>query len=480
MIALPKAVFDWGVEMANSVAIMRALDNSKMTARMAAVFLIAAVSYFTELYSVGSIASVLPIFIKTFHLNGVSTGLIITMAGVGAVVGAILSGAMTDLLGRRYLFVLSTVIYAVGSIISAYANDYTTLLLGRVIDGFGAGAITPVILTYVTEFVPAKLRSVLIPGAVVFSVVSIPAAPYIAYYTIPTLSYRGVFLVGGIIGILLALVSFALLPESIRYLLKKNRVEKAEKLARRIVTPEAMANAERMVASMPEGSRQLAERKSSWKDIFQRGYLKSTFGAYLIAICHGTAIFGLGAFATAVWTTYTHMFTLQQALLILAPLGLISPFGPIVTILGLNRFSRRRWLTMCYLLMTVSLGGIGYSLAVKNPTALIGFTGLNNLVATMSFSSLATYSTEIFPTAARGMGTGFVQGINRFGGVYAPIIFGVYIVTAYANVYLFAAVLAFAAMVLVVATAHETRNKSLEKIESEFKGEVFVAGSDEN
>ncbi len=460
--------------MVNTEVILKALDSSKMTARMMAVFLIAAVSYFTELYSVGSIGSVLPVLIKTYHLTGVTTGLIITTAGVGAVVGAILSGTIADYIGRRYLFVLSTLIYAGGSLISAYASNYNVLLLGRVLDGFGAGAITPIILTYVTEFVPARRRGVLVPFAVVFSVVSIPVAPYIALVTIPALSFRGVFLFGGIVGMVLAVVSFTLLPESIRFLLRKGKVEKAEKLARRVVDPETFEAAARNPPPAPAAD----GRKVRWSDIFKRGYIKSTFGAYLIALCHGTAIFGLGSFVIAVWATYAKIFTLPQALAISALLGLLSPIGPILTSAGLHIFRRRSWLTMAYSLMALALAGISFSLSTRNATALIASTAVYNLVATLTFSALATYSTELFPTQARALGTGVVQGINRFGGVYGPLLFGIYIATAYVYVYAFAAFLAFVAMVLVVATAHETRNKSLERIESELRGEVAVSGAD--
>lgn len=452
--------------MVSSAVIVKALDNSKMTARMIAVFLIAAVSYFTELYSVGSISSVLPVLIKTYHLTGVTTGLIITMAGVGAVIGAILSGTISDFIGRRYLFVLSTLIYAGGSLVSAYASDYNVLLLGRVIDGFGAGAITPIILTYVTEFVPARSRGVLVPFAVVFSVVSIPVAPYIALLTIPSLSFRGVFLFGGVVGMLLAAVSFALLPESIRFLLRKGELEKAERLARKVVDPQTME----MTISNPPAAASAVTARVKWTDIFKRGYLKSTFGAYLIALCHGTAIFGLGSFAIAVWATYAKIFTLPEALALSALLGLLSPFGPIITSAGLHIFRRRTWLMLAYSLMTIALAGIAFSLSTRNALVLIAFTGGYNLVATLTFSALATYSTELFPTQARAMGSGVVQGINRFGGVYGPLVFGIYIAKDYVYIYGFASLLAFVALVLVVVTAHETRNKSLETIESELSG----------
>ncbi len=461
--------------MVSSAVIVKALDDSKMTARMLIVFLIASISYFIELYSVGSISSVLPVLIKTYHLTGVTTGLIITMAGVGAVIGAILSGTISDYVGRRYLFVLSTLIYAIGSLVSAYASNYSMLLLGRIVDGFGAGAITPIILTYVTEFVPARRRGVLVPFAVVFSVISIPVAPYIALLTIPSLSFRGVFLFGGIMGLMLAAVSFALLPESIRFLLRKGKLGKAEKLARKVVDPQTMETTIRNPP--PKGITDAT--KVRWTDIFKRGYIKSTFGAYLIAICHGTAIFGLGGFAIAVWATYAKIFTLPEALALSALLGLLSPIGPIVTSAGLHLFKRRTWLMLAYTLMAITLGGISFSLSTRDALTLIAFTGGYNLVATLAFSALATYSTELFPTQSRAMGTGVVQGVNRFGGVYGPLLFGLYIAVDYVYVYAFAAVLAFVALVLVIVTAHETRNKSLERIESELRGEAKVLGVDE-
>ncbi len=435
---------------------------------MLLLFVLVGVSYFIDFGSTGAVRPVLPLLVKAFHLTGILSGLLLTSAGVGGVIGAIFSGTISDRIGRKYLFVVSLVISSIGGVLSAYAWNFNALLLGRFLDGLGAGAVTPLILTYATEFIPAKRRGIFTPAVVVFSLISLPAAPFIALLTIPTTSYEGIFLFGAIAGFILAAMTAMFLPESVRFLIKHSRNDEAEKIVRDLVG-DAAVDAARSSAppqTHPAGSGK-STKAISWSQMFRGKYLKRTIGAYVLASCHGAASFGISGFIIAVWVTYSHMFTLPVALGISATIGLLNPVGPFLTMGGIQRFGRRRWLATVYAVTLVAYAGGAYSLSVRSPTDLIAFAALGNLFGTASFSSLATYTTELFPQSTRGMGTGNVQGLVRFGGVYGPLFFGLFIVTGYVYAYVTVAVLYAVAVVSIIATAYETRNKTLDQIEQE-------------
>src|SRR5579875_725130 len=89
-----------------------------------------------------------------FKLGPVGTGITVAGASLGSFVGALIAGPLVDRFGRTSLLLVDSGLFAVGSIISAFAPEATTLVIGRLIIGLAIGADSAIATAYIAEFAP--------------------------------------------------------------------------------------------------------------------------------------------------------------------------------------------------------------------------------------------------------------------------------------------------------------------------------------
>lgn len=77
---------------------------------------------------------------------------------MGAVIGAVVIGPMSDRFGRKRLLLLSAVIFFVGALGSGLSNSAELLIISRVILGMAVGSASALVPTYLSELSPAKIR----------------------------------------------------------------------------------------------------------------------------------------------------------------------------------------------------------------------------------------------------------------------------------------------------------------------------------
>jgi MFS family permease len=102
-------------------------------------------------------------------------------------------GRLSDLYGRRRMYLLGVAIFLVGSVMSGAATSMFTLIAARALQGLGAGAIIPMSMTIVGELYTLAERArtqALFSG--VWGVASI-AGPLVGGYITDALSWRWVF-----------------------------------------------------------------------------------------------------------------------------------------------------------------------------------------------------------------------------------------------------------------------------------------------
>ena len=95
-----------------------------------------------------------------YHLTGFWPGYLVAGASLGAAVGALLAGPMTDRFGRKQLLVVDAGIYAAGAILSAVTPDAPVLLFARTLIGLAIGADSAIATAYIAEYAPKGRRGV--------------------------------------------------------------------------------------------------------------------------------------------------------------------------------------------------------------------------------------------------------------------------------------------------------------------------------
>ncbi|CAN9104466.1 unnamed protein product [Alternaria alternata] len=155
--------------------------------------------------------------------------LVTSILSAGTFFGAIMAGDIADFIGRRITIITGCGIFVVGGILETASTGLGVMVAGRLIAGFGVGFISSIVILYMSEIAPKKVRGAVVAGYQFCITIGILLANCVVYATQnrrDTGSYRIPIAVQFLWAIILA-IGLALLPESPRYWVKKGKLDKA-------------------------------------------------------------------------------------------------------------------------------------------------------------------------------------------------------------------------------------------------------------
>src|SRR5580692_12334719 len=170
----------------------------------------------------------LPPVAREFGLGPAQAGLLATVGLVGAFLGALFWGTISDYIGRRTSFQATVGLFALFTGLVAVSWNVLSLSVFRFLSNFGLGGEVPVTLTLSSEFSPGRIRGSMSGNIMAAFPVGLVVAASLSLLIIPRWGWRALFIVGVVPAILLFFVR-RYMPESVRYLLSKGRVEEAER-----------------------------------------------------------------------------------------------------------------------------------------------------------------------------------------------------------------------------------------------------------
>ena len=382
----------------------------------------------------------------------------LTSSGIfGMILGAALSGAISDRIGRRAVILYTLLIYSIGSFLCGLATDYWTLLLFRFITGFGLGGELPAASTLVSEISPIKSRGRNVIILESFWAWGWIAASMVAFLVIPAFGWRMAFFVGALPALFAALLRFKV-PESPRYLEVNGKREEAERIVEEL---ERSAGVESVKDDSPSKGIEKRPWYEEFKMLWKRENLRST--AVLWVIWFGI---NFGYYGFVLWT---------PSLLTDQGFDIVKSFGftVIMCIAQLpgyfsaaylvERWGRKPTLIVYFFGTAAAAWFFGHAdseMTILLAGCLLYFFALG------AWGCVYSYTPEVYPTDVRGSGTGWASAFGRIGAFIAPFIvpilyssFG----TEYGFVLVFAVLSAAFAMVAIVIAifGRETKGMSL-------------------
>jgi AAHS family benzoate transporter-like MFS transporter len=184
-------------------------------------------------YDVIIFGSTVPAIIKDPQWGATtqSVALVGSLMLVGVAVGALSSGLVTDVLGRRKLFLISLTLFSVGALGCALAPNFTVFGFWRVLSGLGIGAILPTAVALTVEFAKPEIRSrtvgLLMTGIAVGGLVG----SFVTLQLLEKIGFRSIYALGAIALVTILPVAAWRLPESAVYLRSRGRVAEADRIA---------------------------------------------------------------------------------------------------------------------------------------------------------------------------------------------------------------------------------------------------------
>jgi MFS family permease len=397
---------------------------------------------------------------------------------VGAVLGALFFGHLTDRFGRKKLFLVTLATYSLATVGTSFSVGLSSFCLARFCTGLGIGGEYAAINSAVDELIPGKVRGTVDLFVNATFWLGACAGSLAAFFLLGphgpahAIGWRLAFGIGGCLGFGVLLLRLRV-PESPRWLMLRGHERKASRVVDDIESKVRRGSAGELPA--PEGRplRLKTRDHTPWGEIFRNMLGENRSRSLLCFIL----MVGQAFFFNAIFFTYgliakKFFHQSNDALpLELLPFAIASFFGPVVLGPLFDRIGRKPMITLTY-------GAAGVLLAVVGVLFASGTLGLSGLTACFtliffiaSSAASAAYLTvsEIFPLEIRAFAIALFYALGTLvGGAGAPLLFGVLIATgskwALAGGYGLGALLMLAGACSEWRIGVEAAGKSLESV----------------
>jgi SP family arabinose:H+ symporter-like MFS transporter len=418
-------------------------------------------------FDIAIISGAGPFFSKMYHLSNIQEGWAYSSLLFGCILGAAVTGRITDIWGRKIILVFVAIVFALTSVWSGLTNSLNGLVFARLIGGFAVGAASTVAPMFISEISPAKYRGSMVSMYQLFIVTGILLSYLINYllHDIGDNNWRWMFATGAVPSLVL-LIMLNFVTDTPRYLYLKGKKEKAMEVLERI-GGRSLAEKE-----MEEIRKSINGKPISFRMLFSPSLRKVMFVGIILAVL--VQLSGINTiidyapkiFASAGWEIDAGLFATFG-------LGIVNFISTWVAILIIDRVGRRP-------MYIIGSAGMTLAMLALMITGLMGqFSGIKVLIMIIIFLVFFaafvgpvfwTYMSEIFPNWIRGTALSIP--------VFTQWVFNALVVLVFPSMltkldtgFTFGILMIFAFLQFLFAIKYmkETKGKSLEEIEELWK-----------
>ncbi|MGE3841084.1 MAG: MFS transporter [Vicinamibacterales bacterium] len=417
---------------------------------------------FFDAFDALSLAFVLPVLVRAWHITPGQVGVLIATGYLGQLIGALVFGALAERYGRIKSATGAVALMSVMSLACAATGSFSSLLACRFIQGLGVGGEMPVAAAYINELSKAHGRGRFFMLYEMIFPVGLMVTGQLGTVVVPAFGWPIMFLIGGVPGLIITALLLRL-PESPRWLIAKGRLAEAERIIVDMEnsTTDRLAAPEIVVAASPPPPAPRVAR-GRWQELLGAFYRPRTLVVWALWASAYFVTNGLNNWMPTLYNSVYHL-PLQDALRAGTLTNVAQVSILLVCAFTIDRVGRRRWTlvsmaTGAVLLMLLGVSGAhNVSSVVALVTVSYGIVGSVNAV-------LYLYTPEIYPTRLRALGTGAATCWLRLASAIGPVLVGALVPAGgIASVFLmFAAVSAVGGVAALGML--ETRNRRLEEV----------------
>lgn len=345
---------------------------------------IAGLGWMFDAMDVGMLSFIIAALQKEWNLTAEQMGWIGSVNSIGMAVGALVFGLLADRIGRKHVFIITLLLFSIGSGLSAFTATLVAFLVLRFFVGMGLGGELPVASTLVSESVPASERGKTVVLLESFWAFGWLLAALISYFIIPKYGWEMALLLGAAPALYAVYLRWNL-PDSPRFV----GVKKEDTVFSNIMK------------------------------VWSLEYRRETIMLWVLWFC--------------VVFSYYGMFLWLPSVMVMKGFSLIKSFQYvlIMTLAQLPGYFSAAWLIeragrkfvlTAYLIGTaVSAYFFGNA---ESLTWLMVFGILLSFFNLGAWGALYAYTPEQYPTSIRGTGAGMAASFGRIGGILGPLLVG--------------------------------------------------------
>ena len=337
----------------------RSISNKKLLS-------IAGLGWMFDAMDVGMLSFIIAALQKEWNLSVQEMGWIGSINSIGMAVGAFVFGLLSDRIGRKHVFIITLLLFSLGSGASAFTNTLSIFLILRFLIGMGLGGELPVASTLVSESVPTEKRGRIVVLLESFWAFGWLLAAVISYFIIPQFGWKIALLIS-VIPAFYALYLRLHLPDSKRF----TKVKQKNSMLKNVAS------------------------------VWSRKFTQKTLMLWL------PSVMVMKGFSMIKSFEYVLIMTLAQLPGYFTAAWFIEKIG-------------RKFVLVVYLIGTAVsafLFGNADTLFMLILTGiLLSFFNLG------AWGALYAYTPEQYPTSIRGTGTGMATSFGRIGGILGPLL----------------------------------------------------------
>jgi len=402
---------------AGTVFVDELIDRQKLTGRSYFILGLLLIALLCDGFDLQLLAFAAPRLAKEWGIDPKELGLVSSANLLGMMFGAMFLGRLGDTFGRKRVIVVGTVLYACMSLACLLATTPMQLGVLRFLTGLGLGGVLPNVIAMAAEISPASRRATLTSIPIIGMSLGSGMPAVVAGWLVPIFGWKALFVAGGIVPLIVALVIALKLPESILFLTFRGR--NRDEIARRAreLDPQLVTTPDTVFA-LRRG--QGPVQRGAVSDLFAGSLRITTPLLWVMFACTLLSMHfinswisfilneaGLSEQQTAMTNGVLHWGGTIAAVLtvfLLPRLGLV--WALVLLLLGLSgcfTIATTGFSSALLLTAAVSMAGFG----------IIGCQGVLNAAAGL-----------IYPVSCRPTGVGAALGVGRIGSLSGPIVGG--------------------------------------------------------
>jgi AAHS family 4-hydroxybenzoate transporter-like MFS transporter len=332
-----------------------------------------------------AIGVVVPTLAKSWAVPPAAFTAAFLATNLGAVVGYIACGPISDRIGRRPLIIVSVIWFGVCTLLTVLVDSVTALWLLRFATALGLGGAVPTGIAQAADYAPVKYRDAMTVAVTTGLAAGAMLSGLLGASLIQNFGWQAVFVVGGVLPLLLAPALWMWLPEA---------------------------------PGFQRGRRAPPSAKvwSSFSRLFSNEFAARTLLLWGYSFLIFTTNYALISWIPTLLVSFD--FTPGRAPIGVAALGIGGVVGNIILMFLAPKFGARRVLVAAGLLAIAAILGIAWADLRSDLLLLtLGAIGAGLVASSVGQAALAV---SIYPSDLRTTGVGCSSALGRFGSIVGP------------------------------------------------------------